>query len=132
MTRLAQRLALTVLLVGASTLPAAAQQSIAGTWLFTIDSPDMGRMTMSVVFEQEGAKVVGKAELPSLPDIEAVELTEGTYEDGKLAIGLDVAVQGQWFSTSVSADVDGDQMTGEIWVPDMGYGVPFTGTKQTG
>lgn len=130
MTRLVQRLALTLLLVAASSLPAAAQESIAGTWLFTISSPDMGRMTMSVAFEQDGNKVTGKAELPSLPEIEAVELTEGTYEDGKLTIGLDVAVQGQWFSTSVDAAVDGNEMTGEIWVPDMGYGVPFTGVKQ--
>ena len=128
--RLAQRLALTLLLVAASTLPAAAQSGVAGSWLLVVESPDMGRMTLNVAFEQDGSAVSGTADISAVPMLEGVEFTDGTFEDGKLSIGLDVAVEGLWYSTSVSAQVDGDEMSGEIWVPDMGYGVPFTGTRQ--
>jgi hypothetical protein len=130
MIHTAQRLALALLLVVASAVSAAAQSGVAGTWLFTVSSPDMGQLSMTVVFEQDGSAVTGTIDLAAAPMLEAAELTDGTFEDGELSIGLDVAVDGLWYSTSVSADVDGDDMSGEIWVPDMGYGVPFTGKRQ--
>jgi hypothetical protein len=130
MIRTAQRLGLTLLLAAVAALPAAAQDSVTGTWLLTVSSPDMGRMELAVMLEQEGTEVKGTADLSAIPEIDDVLVSEGVYEDRLLTFILDVSVQGQWFATEVEADVDGDEMTGEIYVPDMGYAIPFSGKRQ--
>jgi hypothetical protein len=130
MVRHAQRFGLVLVLSVLAALPAAAQDSVAGTWLLTVSSPDMGTMELTVMLAQEGTEVTGSADLSAIPEIDDVLVSEGLYEDRFLSFILDVSVQGQRFATEVEADVDGDEMSGEIYVPDMGYAIPFSGTRQ--
>lgn len=107
--------------------PASAQDGVAGTWIMTITSPEMGSMQSEFVFEQDGTAVTGTAELQIVED---VEISDGLYEDGVLSFLMHVSMEGQWFTVEMEADVDGDEMTGEAYVPEMGAGMPFTAKRQ--
>lgn len=107
--------------------PASSQESVSGTWIMTITSPEMGSMQSEFVFEQDGTAVTGTAELQIVED---VEISDGLYEDGVLSFLMHVSMEGQWFTVEMEADVDGDEMTGEAYVPEMGAGMPFTAKRQ--
>ena len=51
------------------------------------------------------------------------------YEDGVLSFLMHVSMEGQWFTVEMEADVDGDEMAGEAYVPEMGAGMPFTAKR---
>lgn len=109
--------------------PASSQESVSGLWIMTINSPEMGTMQSEFVFEQDGTAVTGTAELLIVED---VEISDGLYEDGVLSFLMHVSMEGQWFTVEMEADVDGDEMTGEAYVPEMGAGMPFTAKRQAG
>ncbi len=111
-------------------IPVSAQDGVAGTWTASISSPDVGTMESEFVFEQDGTEVSGTAEL-QMP-VDGVELSDGVYEDGVLSFLMHVGLEGQWFTVEVEADVDGDEMSGEVYVPDMGMAMPFTAKRQGG
>ena len=111
-------------------IPVSAQDGVAGTWTVSISSPDVGTMESEFVFEQDGTEVSGTAEL-EMP-VAGVELSDGVYEDGVLSFLMHVGLEGQWFTVEVEADVDGDEMSGEVYVPDMGMAMPFTAKRQGG
>lgn len=129
MSRLARGfcLSLTVLALVAS--PAAAQESVAGTWMFTMNSPQ-GVVEMTVVFAQDGTQVTGSAELELDFPMDA-EISDGLFEDGTLSFLLHVAVEDQWFTVEMEAEVDGDEMTGEAYLPEMGAS-SFTAKRSEG
>ena len=108
-------------------IPASAQEGVAGTWTLTISSPDVGTMDSEFVFEQDGTEVTGTAELQM---VDGAEISDGVYEDGVLSFLMHVNLEGQWFTVEMEADVDGDEMSGEAYVPDMGMAMPFTAKRQ--
>lgn len=129
MIRNARGLGLLSMLFLLAVAPAAAQDSVAGTWIMTISSPEMGTMESEFVFEQDGSEVTGTAVLQM---VDGAEISDGVYEDGVLSFLMHVSVEGQWFTVEMEADVDGDEMTGEAYVPEMGAGMPFTAKRQDG
>ena len=126
MQRTARGLGLLLTMLVLTALPAAAQDSIAGTWLMTMSSPEVGTVESEFVFEQSGSEVTGTAELQLVDD---VEISDGVYEDGVLSFLMHVSMEGQWFTVEMEADVDGDEMAGEAYVPEMGAGMPFTAKR---
>lgn len=118
-----------VLLAGLSA-QASAQDSVAGTWVFSMEGPQ-GAMDVEFVFEQSGSEVTGTVDMP-VPEIEETEVSEGLYEDGILSFLVHVGVQGQWFTVEMEAEVDGDEMVGEAYMAEMGQAMPFTAKKAGG
>ena len=127
MHRTARGFGLLMTVLALTAVPAAAQESVAGTWIMTITSPEVGTMESEFVFEQDGSEVTGTAELQI---VDGVEISDGLYEDGVLSFLMHVSMEGQWFTVEMEADVDGDEMTGEAYVPEMGAGMPFTAKRQ--
>jgi hypothetical protein len=109
-----------------SALPSAAQ-SVEGTWIFSLTSPD-GPVEMEVQFQHEGDEVKGSAEHEMA---DAIEISDGKLEANVLTFIMHVGMQGQWFSVEMTATVEGDQMTGEATLAEMGS-MPFSATKAGG
>ncbi len=126
MLRVTRTFGLILALAALAALPAAAQDSVAGKWILTSQSPETGSISSEFVFEQNGTEVTGTA---SIDIVEAAEISDGLYEDNVLSFLLHVSIEGQYFTAEVEADVDGDEMTGEFYVPDMGQGIPFSGRR---
>lgn len=125
----ARSFALALALLVLAAIPAAAQDTVTGKWLITTTSPEMGSMEMTYELQQDGTTVTGTADLSAIPEIDAVEIDEGLYEDNILSFLLHVSMQGQWFTAEVEADVDGDEMVGETYLDEMGMAMPFTGKR---
>ncbi len=131
MFRIGRHVVPAVLALALSALPALAQDSVAGKWAVTLNSAEMGQMTMEFDLQQEGSAVTGTASVP-IPEIEGTHLTDGLFEDGVLSFLLHVGMQGQWYAVEVEADVDGDEMVGEAYMAEMGMATPFTAKRTTG
>ena len=129
MLRPARTFALVLTLAALASAPVAAQDSVAGKWDFTISSPEMGELTMSFTFEQDGTTVTGAADMSAIPEVESSEVSDGLYEDQILSFLLHVSAQGQWMTAEIEADVDGDEMVGEVYMADMGVAAPFTAKR---
>jgi len=125
----ARSFALALALLVLAAIPAAAQDSVTGKWVITSTSPEMGSMEMVYHLQQDGTTVTGTADLSAIPEVDAVEIDEGLYEDKILSFLLHVSMQGQWFTAEVEADVDGDDMVGETYLDEMGMAMPFTGKR---
>jgi len=125
----ARSFALALALLVLAAIPAAAQESVAGKWVITSTSPEMGSIEMIFELQQDGTTVTGTADLSAIPEIDAVELDEGLYEDKILSFLLHVSMQGQWFTAEVEGDVDGDDIVGETYIDEMGMATPFTGKR---
>jgi hypothetical protein len=130
MIRTAKSLGLTLALVAATAASAAAQESVAGDWIFTMSSPQ-GMIDVEFVFEQDGSEITGTVNLAAIPEVENAMISEGIYEDGVLYFVMSVGVQGQWFDVEIEADVDGDEMVGEAYAAEMGA-APFTAKRKAG
>ena len=126
MQRTARSFSLLLTILSLVAVPASAQDTVAGTWLMTMSSPEIGTVESEFVFEQDGSEVTGTAELQLVDD---VEISDGLYEDGVLSFLMHVSMEGQWFTVEMEADVDGDEMAGEAYVPEMGAGMPFTAKR---
>jgi len=131
MRRVAGSLSLILMAVALVAAPVAAQDSVAGKWVFNMASPQ-GQMDVEFTFAQSGAEVTGTVELPAMPEIEGTEVSDGLYEDGILSFLLHVSMQGQWFTVEVEAEVDGDEMVGEAYMAEMGESTPFTAKRAEG
>jgi hypothetical protein len=128
MFRAVHRLCLPFALIAAFSIPAAAQDSVAGEWVFTMTSPQ-GMIDVEFAFEQNGSEVTGNAKLTDIPEVEGAVISEGIYEEGVLFFVLSVGAQGQWFDVEIEADVDGDEMVGEAYMAEMGA-APFTAKRK--
>ncbi|MCH7990872.1 MAG: hypothetical protein IIC35_00465 [Gemmatimonadetes bacterium] len=89
-----------------------------------------GVVEMTVVFAQHGTEVTGSAEM-ELDIPMATEISDGLFEDGTLSFLLHVGVEDQWFTVEMEAEVDGDEMTGEAYLPEMGAS-SFTAKRSEG
>ena len=125
----ARSFALALALLVLAAIPAAAQDTVTGKWVITSTSPEMGSIEMIFELQQDGTTVTGTADLSAIPEIDAVELDEGLYEDKILSFLLHVSMQGQWFTAEVEGDVDGDDIVGETYIDEMGMATPFTGKR---
>jgi hypothetical protein len=130
MRRPAQNVLLAFALVALASVPANAQDSVAGKWIFNMTGPQ-GDMAVEFIFEQSGSEVTGAVTL-EVPEIEGTELSDGLYEDSILSFLMHVSAQGQWFSVEMEAEVDGDEMVGEAYMAEMGQAMPFTAKRAKG
>jgi hypothetical protein len=130
MRRATQRLLLALTLVALASVPARAQDSVAGKWIFNMVGPQ-GEIATEFNFEQSGSEVTGTV-IVEMPEIEGTEVSDGLYEDGILSFLLHVSMQGQWFSVEMEAEVDGDEMVGEAYMAEMGQAMPFTAKRAEG
>lgn len=132
-TALVRGFTLTLAAAALLALPAAAQDSVAGDWIFTVDSPDgAGTMEVPFSFEQDGEEVTGTVDLSVVPQVTSASITEGELVDGILFFVLEVSAEGQYLAVEVEAEVTGDEMVGEVYMVEMGQFSPFTGKRQDG
>jgi hypothetical protein len=124
--RIARTFSLVMGLTLLAAVPAAAQ-SVSGTWVFSVNSPD-GPVQMEVQLEQDGDEVKGDVQMDMA---DSAEISDGKLEDNVLTFLLHVGIQGETFSVEMTATVDGDDMTGQAFLADMGS-MPFTATKAGG
>ena len=121
-------LALVAVALGAA--PVSAQESVAGSWIFTVASPDgAGTLEVPIHLEQDGTAVTGRVDLSVIPEVEGAQIAEGELVDGVLFFLLHVSAGGQVLTAEVEGDVDGDEIEGEIYLPDMGQVSPFSAKR---
>ena len=106
------------------TAVAASAQSVDGTWVLTVLSPD-GPVPVEVHFEQDGSEVTGDIQLDMA---DSVRISDGKLEGDTLTFLLHLGIQGEEFEVEVSATIDGDVMTGQAVLTDLGS-MPFTATR---
>ena len=101
-----------------------AQNSVAGSWELSVDSPQ-GANTSTLTLKQDGDKLTGElgSAMGSTP-------VTGTFSAGSVAITANLDVQGTSLQLGINGKVDADTMTGSVKVGDFGE-FPFTG-KRTG
>ena len=116
--------------VGVSAAPVAGQEGVAGRWVFSIESPDSaGMIQIPFVFEQDGTTVTGRPDVSVLPQVQAAEISEGTFLDGILSFQLRVGAGEEWVTIQVEAEVRGDTMTGEARIPGFDQVSTFTAER---
>ena len=108
MVRILSRVALSTALLALLAVPATAQD-VSGDWDFTFEAGPQGPQTITVTLTQEGASVSGTAMLPMLQGV-SVEVSDGMLEGDKLTFAFHIDANGQTFSLSFSATVDGNAM----------------------
>jgi len=121
--RIARRFCLLLGLVVLSAVPAAAQE-VEGVWIFTVTSP-YGPDQIQVEFERDGDVVTGEAEHETA---DGIEISDGKLEGNVLTFVLRVGMEGEWFSVQVRGIIDGEEMTGEASLADVGA-LPFTAIR---
>jgi hypothetical protein len=101
-----------------------AQNSVAGLWELTVDSPQ-GANTSTLTLKQDGDKLTGEmgSAMGSTP-------VTGTFAAGSVAITANLDVQGTSLQLGITGKVDADTMNGSVKVGDFGE-FPFT-AKRTG
>jgi hypothetical protein len=101
-----------------------AQNSVAGAWELTVDSPQ-GANTSTLTLKQDGDKLTGElgSAMGSTP-------VTGTFSVGSVAITANLDVQGTSLQLGITGKVAADTMTGSVKVGDFGE-FPFT-AKRTG
>src|SRR4029078_10175067 len=91
-----------------------AQNSVAGSWELSVDSPQ-GANTSTLTLKQDGAKLTGElgSAMGSTP-------VTGTFSAGSVAITANLDVQGTSLQLGISGKVAADTMTGSVKVGDFG------------
>lgn len=123
-------LAVALVATGLSTASVAAQEGVEGRWIFSIESPDSaGMIQIPFVFEQDGTTVTGRPDVSVLPQVQAAEISEGTFRDGALSFQLRVGAGEEWVTIQVDAEVDGDTMAGEARIAGFDQTSTFTAER---
>jgi len=107
-----------------TTVPAAAQANVSGTWEITIEGPE-GAANATAVLQQDGMTFSGTI---SVDQAESAQIANGKIEGNTMSFQLVVSVQGMDFALDVQGEVDGDSVAGQMSVPDLG-GFPFTAKR---
>lgn len=128
MLRTVKGLGLTLSMLVLISAPASAQDGVAGTWALTFDT-SQGVLTAEIVLQQNGNEVTGTGDFDMA---EAVQISDGLYEDEILSFLMHIGIEGQWLTVELEAEVDGDEMEGEAYAPDMGESASFTGKRSEG
>ncbi|MEM7417415.1 MAG: hypothetical protein AAF389_18130 [Gemmatimonadota bacterium] len=106
-------------------------QDVSGKWTVTVQSPDVGDVVFNFDFEQNGTELMGTG-TSSMAEIESIEVSDGLVEDGIISFLLHIGAQGQYITVEVEGDVDGDEMSGEAYIAEMGQSAPFTAKRADG
>jgi hypothetical protein len=99
-----------------------AQNSVAGAWELTLESPQ-GATTSTLTLKQDGDKLTGDlaSAMGSTP-------VTGTFSAGSVAVTANLDVQGTSLQLGINGKVDADTMTGTVKVGDFGE-FPFTAKR---
>jgi hypothetical protein len=99
-----------------------AQNSVAGAWELTINSPQ-GPQTSTLTLKQDGEKLTGELAGPmgSVP-------TTGTFTNDTVAVTTTISVQGMNLDFIITGKLEGEALNGTIKVGDFGE-FPFTGKR---
>jgi len=104
--------------------PAMAQANVAGTWTLTLEGPE-GAVDATVVLTQDGTAVTGTI---VMDQVDAAELSDGVIEGNTLKFVMFISVQGMDIELEATGEVAGDEIDGELYVPDFG-GFPFSAVR---
>jgi len=103
--------------------PPAKPVNIAGEWEMTMPGPQ-GEMTQTVTFVQDNAKINVTMVSPM-----GEAKGEGTVEGNDVKWSITINTPNGDFTIGFKAKVEGDKMTGEMDLGEMGP-APFTGQKK--
>jgi hypothetical protein len=104
------------------TAPAFAQNSVAGAWELTIDTPQ-GANTSTMTLKQDGEKLTGDlaSQMGSTP-------VTGTFAAGTVAVTANIDIQGASLQLGINGTVNADAMKGSVKFGDFGE-FPFTAKR---
>jgi hypothetical protein len=96
---------------------------VSGTWALTVET-QRGPANPTLTLSQNGTTLSGtyKGQLGEGP-------VAGTLNDGNIAFTVKMAAMGREFEVQYAGRVDGDSMSGEVQLGQLGSGT-FTGRKQ--
>ncbi len=115
MSKSIKTLALGILILAGLPLFALAVD-VSGIWEITLQSPQRGDMTSEMKIEQDGEKIT-----VTMESFQGDELTgEGTAKDNKVEWTVNISTQRGEFSITYTGTVEGDTMSGEAAMGDMG------------
>ena len=99
-----------------------AQNSAAGAWELTVDTPQ-GANTSTLTLKQDGDKLTGDlaSQMGSTP-------VTGTFSAGTVAVTANIDVQGTSLQLGINGKVDADTMNGSVKFGDFGE-FPFTAKR---
>jgi hypothetical protein len=99
-----------------------AQNSVAGAWEITVDTPQ-GANASTLTLKQDGDKLTGDlaSGMGSSP-------VTGTFSAGTIAVTANIDVQGTTLQLGISGKVDADSMSGSVKFGDFGE-FPFKGKR---
>ena len=99
-----------------------AQNSVAGAWEITVDTPQ-GPNTSTLNLKQDGDKLTGDfaSAMGSTP-------VTGTFSAGTVAVIANIDIQGTSLQLGINGKVDADTMNGSVKFGDFGE-FPFTGKR---
>ncbi len=103
--------------------PPAKPADIAGVWEVTMPGPQ-GEMTQTVTFTQDNAVIKVKMESPM-----GEAQGEGTVEGNEAKWSISVSTPNGDFTIGFKAKIDGDKMTGEMDLGEMGP-MAFSGQRK--
>lgn len=120
-------LALPVLLLLTLAVPASSQESpITGSWTLSFTS-SQGSVNLPVTLRQEGTVLRGTSgsALGYRTDFE-----EGTVDGTTFSFEVFVEVEGDWYPVGFSGRIEGEELTGNVDIPD-GTRAAFRGVRAT-
>ena len=110
-------------IVALAPLPAMAQDSLAGTWELTLETPQ-GANTVNMDLKQDADKVTGELTSP----LGAVPVS-GTYTGGTMALTANIDIQGTALTLGFNGKVTGNSIAGSVKLGDFGE-FPFSGARK--
>jgi hypothetical protein len=99
-----------------------AQNSVAGAWELTIDTPQ-GANSSTLTLKQDGDKLTGDLASPM-----GTTPVQGTFSNGTVAVLANIDVQGTSLQLGINGKVEGDALNGNVKLGDFGE-FPFKGKR---
>lgn len=111
-----------VLLLGIASVPASGQESAAGAWELTLQTPQ-GPTSVTMTLKIEGDQATGDltSQIGSLP-------ITGTVASGAVAMSGKLEIQGVSLAFAVNGKLEGEALNGTMKMGDFGE-FPFTGKR---
>ncbi len=122
MKQVMTRLLGAVLVLGIASVPTSGQDSVAGAWELTLQTPQ-GSSRATLTLKVEGDQATGDlaSQIGSMP-------ITGTASAGVIALSGSLAVQGISLVLGINGKVEGEVLHGTMKIGDLGD-LPFTGKR---